>query len=179
MGSFSNNNINLEGLSLQNPTNVMSETMPLQQKDRFAHSNFNHGKDSDSDDQQHHPRKVSGGKHWQAPFAMCSSFLAGTGIAVVHHLFYRHWNRMEVDLSWHQSWITRFGTAFAVLVTTFLGRSASGAYVQQQWLSMHSRAFRIYQVDKLFDALRNPFSFTDIKLWIRNPLLSLLASVAW
>ena len=111
---------------------------------------------------------------------MLLSLLAGVALTVGHHFFYARFDGLQVDnVSMSQTWIIRIGTGFAFVVKTLLVVATSIAFVQQQWLALSHRSFKIRQIDTLTSVLSNALLFCESRIWLRFPLLTLLAGIAW
>ena len=120
-----------------------------------------------------------GNMHWRVPATMIGVFIAGVLFAVGHHLYYQHYNNQVVKGENQQQWINRIGTGFAFLVKTCFAIATGTAYVQQFWLTLRSKATRVDRIDAMFTVLQDPTSFWNIKLWLGNPFLTVLAVVTW
>jgi hypothetical protein len=113
-------------------------------------------------------------------FWMILSFLSGVALSVSHHLFYAMFDGLQVDqVPISQTWIIRTGTVFAFVIKTLLVVAVSIAFVQQQWVALSNHHFKIRQIDTMTGVLGNAFSFLESRIWLRFPLLTLLAGVAW
>jgi hypothetical protein len=111
---------------------------------------------------------------------MSAGLLLGVLAAVGHHLWYSHWNKMAVQTaSWSQTWITNFGTAFAFLVKMFLAIVTSTAFVQQFWITVKAKPVAIGQLDSMFTVLNSALQFVNLRIWLNNPVLAILAIATW
>ncbi|KAJ9611276.1 hypothetical protein H2200_004459 [Cladophialophora chaetospira] len=117
--------------------------------------------------------------HWRVPAIVVGTFIAGVLFAVGHHLCYHHYDNQVVQSETKQKWINRIGTGFAFLVKMCFAIATGAAYVQQFWLTLRSREIRVERIDAMFTVLQDPTSFWDLKLWLGNPLLTILAVVTW
>ena len=91
-----------------------------------------------------------------------------------------HLNGKDVtSISVSQSWIFRFGTAFAFLVNMAFAVSVSASYVQYQWFKFHRQSFSVHEIDSLTDVLQNGMRLFYNLVFLRQPLLLLMAIVAW
>lgn len=123
-----------------------------------------------------HSAKVS----WRAPTTILLALLTGLGFALAHHfmgLSLINKPVAQVDIS--QAWISRFSTALAFLVKLALATSVGAAYTQHQWQRLHQQDFRTSEIDALTSVLANAFSFLSSAVWIKQPLLALMALVSW
>lgn len=119
-------------------------------------------------------------KSWRAPLVILLALLAGTGCALAHHLMGSHLNGTPVaDAPISQAWISRISTALAFSVKVALAVSVGTVYVQHQWLRIHSQSLKTKDVDALTSVLGNPLSFTSSIIWLRHPLLILIALISW
>lgn len=111
---------------------------------------------------------------------MLVSFLSGIGISIGHHFLYNKFNGLRVEeVSISQTWIIRIGTIFAFIAKTLLVVAVSIAFIQQQWLALSSHRFKIRQIDTMTNVLGNALNFLNSRMWLRFPLLTVLASVVW
>jgi hypothetical protein len=126
---------------------------------------------------EHHHHTL---RRYKSSIWMTLSWTCGIALAVGHHFFYVRFDNKRVDeISVSQAWIVRIGTGMAFAVQTLLVVSASIACAQQQWLLTRSKPFNVRQIDTVFSVLGNPLAFLQSRLWLRYPVLSLLAVVAW
>jgi hypothetical protein len=123
-----------------------------------------------------HRRRVI---HWRVPAVMLGSLLTGIAGAVSHHFFYSHYDNRPVRDGTEQKCLSNGGTAFAFLVKMFLAIATSSAYVQQFWLSLKEKPYRLDRVDRLYSVLKDVTVFCDLGLWLRSPVLTTLAVVTW
>jgi hypothetical protein len=111
---------------------------------------------------------------------MLSGLFLGVLAAVGHHLWYNHWNQKVVEtVSWSQTWIKNFGTAFAFLVKMFLAIVTSTAFVQQFWITVKAKPVAIGQLDSMFTVLQSALQFLSLRIWMNNPILAFLAIITW
>jgi hypothetical protein len=119
-------------------------------------------------------------KRYRSLIWMILSWLSGIAFAIGHHFFYARFHNNRVDhISISQGWIIRIGTGMAFFVQTLFVVSASIACSQQQWLTTRSKPFTVRQIDTLFSVLGNALAFLESRVWLRYPILSFLAAVAW
>jgi hypothetical protein len=78
-----------------------------------------------------------------------------------------------------QSWIFRFGTAFAFLVKVAFAVSVIASYVQYQWFKFHRQSFRVDEIDSLTGVLEDVLHFFRTHVFLRQPVLLLVAIVSW
>lgn len=79
--------------------------------------------------------------------------------------------------SLNQTWVIRIGTGLAFIAKTLLTVTFSIAFVQQQWFTLFRKPFKIRQIDSLTSVLSNALCFADSCIWLRFPLLTVLAVV--
>ena len=130
------------------------------------------------------------GIHWYAPAMMFGGVIAGTLLAIGHHLFYRILNNQPVsDGAFLNSPVSRqqaniaIGTALAFLVKACLVFAIALAFVQIFWTAVHTSSsvnpVRLGQLDSGYAALGNFWALFNLLLWWRYPILLLIASMAW
>lgn len=119
------------------------------------------------------------------PLATINLFIAGVLVCIGHHLFYTRLDGTPVrtledgSKYYTQTWIIRYGTAFAFLAKVLLAGSVVVAYKQRIWVDLRCRAHKIETIDAIFaatydlTALMNPTLFLGAKL----PLI--MALIAW
>ena len=113
-------------------------------------------------------------------FWMILSLLSGVALTVGHHFFYARFDGQPVDeASIDQTWIIRIGTVFAFVAKTLLVVAASIAFIQHQWLTLSRNPLKIRQIDTVTGILGNALSFCESRIWLRFPLLTMLAIVTW
>ena len=131
------------------------------------------------------PCKVPGPGHstkvsWRAPTTILLALLTGLGFALAHHFMGASLNNRpveQVDIS--QAWVSRFSTALAFLVKLALATSVGAAYTQHQWQRLRQQDFRTSEIDALTSVLANAFSFLSSTVWLKHPVLALMALVSW
>ena len=129
--------------------------------------------------------------HWLAPTSMLATFIAGTLLATGHHLFYQRLDGTEAPTgdydiaSSHyskQQLNIQIGTAFAFLVKASLVFSISIAYVQVFWsrfCSLRQVRPTLRRIDTAFSALGNLLALFNFRVWLWDPILLSLATLAW
>jgi hypothetical protein len=119
-------------------------------------------------------------KSWRAPLVILFALLAGLGFAIAHHLLGERLDgRPVADIPVSQAWVSRISTALAFSVKVALAVSVGTAYVQHQWLRFHEQSFKTKDVDALTGVLGNALSFIGSPIWLRHPLLTLMALISW
>jgi hypothetical protein len=117
---------------------------------------------------------------WRAPFTIVLALFAGLGFALAHHFMGLSLNNTPVAQVYiSQAWISRFSTALAFLVKLALATSVGAAYTQHQWQRLRQQSFRTSEIDALTSVLANAFSFLSTTVWLRHPVLALMALVSW
>ncbi|KAF7187316.1 hypothetical protein HII31_11404 [Pseudocercospora fuligena] len=119
-------------------------------------------------------------RSWTAPITIISGLFIGLAIALAHHFMNSSLSGKTVEsVSLSQAWVSRFATALAFLTKTAFVMSVGAAFMQHQWHRFHRQSYRIEEVDALTSVLGNILNLFSHKFWIRNPLLALMAIVAW
>lgn len=117
---------------------------------------------------------------WKAFTTIIVSLVFGIIFALGHHCMNSYLNGKQVtDVPISQSWISRFGTAFAFLVKTAFVISVGASYVQYQWFKFHRQSFRVDEIDSLTDVLENAMCFVYNLVFVHQPVLLLIAMVTW
>jgi hypothetical protein len=114
---------------------------------------------------------------WRAPITILLALLVGLGFALAHHFMGASLNNKPVDIS--QAWVSRFSTALAFLVKLALATSVGAAYTQHQWQRLRQQDFRTSEIDAMTSVLANAFSFLSSTVWLKHPVLALMALVSW
>jgi hypothetical protein len=103
-------------------------------------------------------------------------------VAVGHHLFYLRFDQQYVRSPYDetykyltQTWIIRYGTAFAFVAKTLLAGSVVVAYKQVMWISLRHKANSISTIDAVFDLL----AFLSPSFWLKAKVPALMALVGW
>lgn len=111
---------------------------------------------------------------------MILSLISGAAFTVGHHALYASFNDLSVDkASLNQTWVIRIGTGLAFVAKTLLIVAVSIAFTQQQWFTLSSKPFKIRQIDTLTNILGNALCFTDSRIWLRFPLITVSAAFVW
>lgn len=122
----------------------------------------------------------SSGPSWRAPTTMLIALFLGLGLALAHHFMGVSLNGKPIArVGIAQAWIFRFGTALAFLVKLALATSVGAAYTQHQWQRLREQSFRISEVDALTSVLANAFNFLSSTIWLKHPVLALMALISW
>jgi hypothetical protein len=122
-------------------------------------------------------KNTSNDFHWRNPTLMAWALPTGLIFALIHHFFYRYWDGKTVLNETQQQWITRGGTFFAFAFKVALAAGGGLVYVQFLWMSLRQRAYKVRDVDSIFRVLSNPLAFRLMKLWLRLPLLAVVAAL--
>lgn len=134
--------------------------------------------------------KSTRGIHWVTPVTMVASLVAGCLLSLGHHLFYMHLTGTDAPTGRYsiagtevskQKFNTAVGTAFAFLVKSMLTLAIAIAYVQAFWrtIKVSEKGQRLSTLDTTFSILGNALNFVKLHIWIKFPLLFLLAVIAW
>jgi len=108
------------------------------------------------------------------------ALLTGLGFALAHHFMGVSLdNKPVAEVGISQAWISRFSTALAFLVKLALATSVGAAYTQHQWQRLREQDFRTSDIDALTSVLVNAFSFLGSTVWLKHPVLALMALVSW
>lgn len=111
---------------------------------------------------------------------MLIALFLGLGLALAHHFMGVSLNGKPIaSVGIAQAWIFRFGTAIAFLVKLALATSVGAAYTQHQWQRLREQSFRISEVDALTSVLANAFNFLSSTIWLKHPVLALMALISW
>ena len=128
--------------------------------------------------------------YWLAPASMLSALIAGVLFAIGHHLFYCSIANTEAgstSLNVLGSSVSRqatsiaIGTAFAFLVKLCLVYAVAVAYVQVFWYDMKTGNPKptLATLDATFSGTRQLLVLFNYVLWMRYPILLLVALTAW
>lgn len=122
---------------------------------------------------------------------MLGALLAGILLALGHHIYYATLDENEVPAGDHnlrlfsvsrQQVTAAVGTAFAFAVRSALVLAISSAYVQLFWLRLVAKSKKLLalqDINAAFSAPRNVFILRKGSLWLRFPLLCVIALVTW
>ncbi|KAK7041992.1 hypothetical protein R3P38DRAFT_2610994 [Favolaschia claudopus] len=125
-------------------------------------------------------------------FKIIAAWIAAGALAVGHHFFYA-WldgtlaltEDMDIlhvsrhNLIHSQPGASAIGTAFAVLVSAFLGLSASTAFLQSSWRVVGQRAFTLSGLDALWSSPHNALAFLSFDLWRSARGIVIVSALAW
>lgn len=126
------------------------------------------------------PDTTDSRRSWRAPLTIVIGLIGGLSFALAHHVMGSVLNLKPVDDIWlSQAWISRFGTAFAFLVKMMLAIGVGTAYVQYQWTRLHRQSFNTADMDALTSVLSNVVSLCNVSIWMRIPMLAIVALVSW
>lgn len=120
---------------------------------------------------------------------MLIPLILGACFAVGHHLFYARLSGSVVSdtnfidsmgayLSVQQTNLA-IGNVFAFLVKICLNSAIGIAYTQLFWKAIFQKPQTISTVDAMFSSLSNLLALNRGKIWRQNPLLLILALIAW
>jgi hypothetical protein len=122
---------------------------------------------------------------------MAAALLVAVAFAIGHDTFYQSLDRRPVlntgslipftsslRVSDQQIYVS-IGTFFAFIVKSLLGISASTAFDQFSWKSIHGQTTQIGVIDDLLSTLKNAFMALNLSLWKRYPISMTLAMICW
>lgn len=125
-----------------------------------------------------------------APAFMVLSLFTGILLAIGHHLFYSSLDGTQVHSGVYriagtnvspQQYNIAVGTTFAFLVKASLTLAVSIAYTQAFWRAAKAseKGRQLSTLDTLYSALDNALAFFQVHIWIKFPLLLLIAIIVW
>ncbi|KAF2658592.1 hypothetical protein K491DRAFT_755910 [Lophiostoma macrostomum CBS 122681] len=131
--------------------------------------------------------------YWWTPFLLFASLLVGVVFALGHHFFYRSLadkptSTGSYSIAGHQypdqQVNIAVGTAFAFLAKAALVLAVSTAYYQVFWRSVRREADigrppTLARTDSAFSAPTNIISLLNAPVWVRYPLLCMMALTMW
>jgi hypothetical protein len=103
---------------------------------------------------------------------MLGLLVAGIFVSGGHHVLY---SRLNLT----QTWIIRYGTAFAFLSKTLLASAVVVAYKQYMWINLRSRANAISTIDAMFAATHDAYAVLSPSLLLRAKLPAIMALITW
>lgn len=171
----------------QRPANIASQTnqqRPLLSPNSKVHqletdNDIQRARDSRAQPKSEKPTRGSW-SYWKSFVTVSATLVLGVALATGHHFLYlRFHGKVVGDISVSQSWILRFGTAFAFLVNTAFAISVGASYVQFQWFSLQRHSLRIEEIDSLTDILGNALRLFYNTVFLKQPILLFIALVAW
>lgn len=116
------------------------------------------------------------------PTSMVALFISGILVAIGHHLFYSRFHGNPVENSTElesQTWIIRYGTAFAFVAKTLLAGAVVIAYKQHMWINLRRKGNTISTIDAMFAATHDFIAFLSPSLFLRAKIPALMALVTW
>jgi hypothetical protein len=117
--------------------------------------------------------------HWVAPTTLLTSFIAGIGFAIGHHLFYARLQGQRIDsVTFTQQYNTAVGTAFAFLARAALVIAVATTYWQVFFKRLH-RSLPISTIDSLAGLMGTLKEFLSLGIYRASPLLIVLALLGW
>lgn len=128
--------------------------------------------------------------HWLAPASATGALVAALLLSTGHHLFYRSLHGTPVSEEAHFAFeISRqqiniaIGTAFAFLTKASMVVAISITFVQLFWYTVQARSAEavptLQRIDALYAVLDNGFEMFNFRSWLLNPLLMIVAGLAW
>jgi len=126
------------------------------------------------------PKYVQWKVYWQfEPAFMLLFVVAGTLLAMGHHLYYSFLNGTKPGSNSEQQWAHAFGNSFAFLFVTFYAAANKAAYDQYIWTLVRRKAFTIGTLDSLFALNSNPSGFFGLEILRKAYLAVILALICW
>ncbi|KAL6851589.1 hypothetical protein J3F83DRAFT_639917 [Trichoderma novae-zelandiae] len=116
---------------------------------------------------------------WRFPVLVTSLFVAGTLIAIGHHIFYQTLENTPVKSSSQQVWAIRIGSGLAFLNKTCLTAVMGMVATQQIWFTVRRRVITLSGIDSMFKLMNDPTAVFSRDLVTRAKTLVLLASLSW
>lgn len=128
--------------------------------------------------------------HWTVPSVIILGLLCGSLLSLGHHLFYHHlagtvaptgeYAVVGTSIS-RQKLNIAIGNAIAFAVKSMLTLAVGMAYGQVFWKSFKTtkEGQDLSTLDTKFSVLTNALSLAKLSVWVRYPLLFLLACIAW
>ncbi|CAO2655643.1 Nn.00g044460.m01.CDS01 [Neocucurbitaria sp. VM-36] len=120
------------------------------------------------------------------PISMIALFISGILVALGHHLFYSRFDGTTVRSSADgaseyisQTWIIRYGTAFAFVAKTLLAGAVIVGYKQHMWINLRRKANTVATIDAVFAATHDFLAFLSPVFLLRAKIPALMALVAW
>ena len=110
---------------------------------------------------------------------MAVLFLLGIGCAAGHHFYYNSLNDEESGGSDSQEWVTRIGTALALVTRSTLVASVSIALVQRIWLLLRNEFYSVNTLDSMFSIKGDPLEFCSWEMFTKAPSVYLLGIIVW
>lgn len=121
---------------------------------------------------------------------MIGFLVVGLLLAAGHHIFYAQLEGTTAPTGSYriagsnvpkQRFNTAVGTAFAFLIKAVLAVAVWIAYAQLFWRSVRTstKGERLSTLDTLFSVPQDLLSLETVGVWLRHPLLLLLAAIAW
>jgi len=126
--------------------------------------------------------------HWIAPTTIFGALLCGILFALANHVFNSTLSGHPVP-SYHLSVVGTqvsrqelnivAGTTFAAIIKLCLGLALSTSYAQLFWHATAGRQTKLIALDALGAVTTNALHLFRIPIWLRYPLLLLVALLTW
>ncbi|KAJ7908455.1 hypothetical protein B0H13DRAFT_1878693 [Mycena leptocephala] len=121
---------------------------------------------------------------------MSLTWLAALLVAVAHHVYNASLNGQRTTgldpergpirvLQFDQTESSTFGTAFAFLVSSFLGINAATAFIQCAWWVVQRRSFSLGGLDALWSSTTDPLTFLSFDFWKTARGVVMIAAISW
>lgn len=186
------NSVAYTGISRNSSDNVSFTEIPINPDDRSrnhvlksgpsANTHSVHSSHSSGDPVQRVQWRIS----LYTPISMVALFISGILVAMGHHLFYLRFHDQAVQTHGQgiseyttQTWIIRYGTAFAFVAKTLLAGAIISAYRQQMWINLRYKANTVSTIDAVFAATHDILAFLSPSLFLRAKIPALMALIAW
>ncbi|KAI1312018.1 hypothetical protein F5Y03DRAFT_262214 [Xylaria venustula] len=127
--------------------------------------------------------------YWLPPALMIGAWLGGILIALGHHLYYFHLDGTAADVNQQilgveitsQQFTNAVGTSFTFIVRALLVYASTIAYLQLFWRAARqpTKQNTLGDLDSMFSVLSNLFNLGRVSVWLKQPLLLLVALVSW
>lgn len=111
---------------------------------------------------------------------MLSALTLGLVLALAQHFTYVSLDGKPVaSISVSQAWVSRISTGLAFAVKVAFTICVGAAFIQHQWMRLRESPFKVVDVDTITSALGNLFCLFESTVWLRYPVLTLMAVVSW
>ena len=116
---------------------------------------------------------------YRAAKVMGLGFILGLLLMGLHHALYQTLTVEPADNALLQLGEIRAGTAIAFFSKLCLATGTGVAYDQWMWVDLQAKPHEIRSLDAMFSILGNAFETLAMRMWIRGPVLTILAAVTW
>lgn len=122
---------------------------------------------------------VKWGVVWYAPLVMVIYGIAGFGVAIGHHFYYRSLHGTQAGSTARQQISTAIGTGLSFLVVTLLRAGGCAAYAQYVWQLVRRKAYKLSTLDKMFALTTEPYGFFSWEMLKHAKFAMLVAIFCW